>query len=305
MQKYDLSFIKNQLLAIGLKKGDLIALGVSFKKLRRINGGPKKIIDCILEIIGSSGSLIAPAYTKAYPIWAVYAGLTPVFDVKNTKSNTGGLSEILMNEYHAIRSTHPTNSMVGIGQFAKKILSEHTPASGAYSPYSKLAANNGFLLNIGIGDSLVGLRHEAQSICGLLRIYQCRQSVKYRTQNGDVKIFRRYDTGGCVKKMNNITYEMRKLNLINDFVVSDAEATKVNASVALNFIVDKLSNKPELYLCEDHSCLFCRKVDQYLYSINVPASPVYSKISLIRIFFNKIKYIFKCYIYFSYKLTKL
>ena len=98
MQKYDLSFIKNQLLAIGLKKGDLISLGVSFKKLRRINGGPKKIIDCILEIIGSSGSLIAPAYTKAYPIWAVYAGLTPVFDVKNTKSNTGGLSEILMNE---------------------------------------------------------------------------------------------------------------------------------------------------------------------------------------------------------------
>ena len=110
---------------------------------------------------------------------------------------------------------------------------------------------------------------------------------------------------GTMLNNHPICGEITILNLINDFVVSDAEATKVNASVALNFIVDKLSNKPELYLCEDPSCLFCRTVDQYLYSINVPASPVYSKISLIRIFFNKIKYIFKCYIYFSYKLTKL
>jgi aminoglycoside 3-N-acetyltransferase len=296
MQKYDLSFIKNQLLALGLKKGDLISLSVSFKKLRRINEGPKKIIDCILEIIGSDGSLIAPAYTKAYPIWAVYAGLKPEFDVKNTKSYTGGLAEILMNEYHAIRSTHPTNSMVGIGRFAKKILSEHKPTSGAYSPYSKLAANNGFLLNIGIGDSLVGLRHEAQSICGLLRIYQCRRAVKYRTQNGDIKIFRRHDTGGCVKKMNNITNEMRKLNLINDGVVADSDALFVNASIALNFIVDKLSSKPELYLCEEHNCLFCRKIDKYLYSINARTSSEYLKIGLIRIFFNKIIHIFRCYI---------
>lgn len=299
MQKYDLSFIKNQLLAIGLKKGDLISLGVSFKKLRRINGGPKKIIDCILEIIGSSGSLIAPAYTKAYPIWAVYAGLTPVFDVKNTKSNTGGLSEILMNEYHAIRSTHPTNSMVGIGQFAKKILSEHTSASAAYSPYSKLAANNGFLLNIGIGDSLVGLRHEAQSICGLLRIYQFRRGVKYRAQNEDIKIFWRHDIGGCVKKMNIITHEMKKLNLINNGVVADADAIMVNARVALNFLVNKLSNEIELYLCEELNCLFCRKVDKYLNSINAPTSPAHSKIGLMRIFLNKIKHIFMCYIHFD------
>jgi len=99
--------------------------------------------------------------------------------------------------------------------------------------------------------------------------------------------------------MNNITNEMRKLNLINDGVVADADALFVNASVALNFIVGKLNSKPELYLCEEHNCLFCRKIDKYLYSINAPTSPAHSKIGLMCIFLNKIKHIFKCYIRFD------
>jgi len=58
------------------------------------------------------------------------------------------------------------------------------------------------------------------------------------------------------------------------------------ANAHLSHSALNLSDKV-LTLCEEHNCLFCRKIDKYLYSINARTSSEYLKIGLIRIFYFK------------------
>ena len=281
--------IKSQLVDLGLKPGCVVALAVSFKEVGRLAGGARIVIDSILEIVGDEGGILAPSYTGSYSLIKVYLGIAPVFDINTTKSKTGGLAELMLEKFGATRSSHPTNSMVGIGAKAEMVLSRHSAFSDAYSPYSDLAKLNGFALNIGIGDNLVGLRHEAQSLANLLSIVKYRMGVKYMSPNKDVKLFKRKDVGGCTKKLNMLTEELREMNLLREGLIGNASALMVDASVALNYMSGRLMNQPEIYLCSDKLCVWCREVDSYLNSHNLTSSTTFNAMANHEKFITKIK----------------
>ncbi len=136
------------LINLGIKKDDTILMHSSLSSLGYIEGGAETVIDTILSVL-TEGTLLIPALSYSY-----VNNENPVFNIKETGSCVGIISETFRKRDGVIRSMHPTHSVCGTGKYAAEILSKHietnTPA-GKTSPFALLPKYNGKILMLGCG----------------------------------------------------------------------------------------------------------------------------------------------------------
>lgn len=134
---------------LGVKKGGVLLVHSSFKSLGRVPGGPATAIAGLLDALGSEGTLLMPALS-----YETVNAEHPAFDVANTPSCVGALTEFFRKRAGTTRSVHPTHSVCGIGSRAESMLSRHirnvTPC-GPNSPFSRLKDEAGQILFVGCG----------------------------------------------------------------------------------------------------------------------------------------------------------
>ena len=164
--------------AIGVCDGDHLGLGVSFRSLSVIEGGPEAFVNALMDAVGTHGTIMLPSYTKV--------NAHRIFDHNTTPAYTGLIPETLRQYPASRRSTHPTNSVVALGHMAEHLTRAHDPSAREYLPYSTLSELGGKILCIGLGDNLVGFRHEVQHHAGLLEKVTYRRTIRYRDANGKV-----------------------------------------------------------------------------------------------------------------------
>lgn len=247
---------------LGIVEGDHIAVGISLKSIGIIDGGPDSLVRALLNAVGEKGTLLIPSYTSCYSLSDYKLGNSGVFDVKQTRANTGAVAEIMRAHSKAIRSRHPTNSVVAIGAQADFITRSHDECSSSYLPFSRLADINGKFLALGIGDRLVGLRHEAQYLAGLLDIVPQKLGTLYRDRNGSEKWFHRSDAGGCVERLAELVTDLRDLGLVKDGSLGAAGAVLVPIRESLKIMTDILRENPTRTLCGGIGCLWCRELER-------------------------------------------
>ena len=250
---------------LGVAPGDHLGLGISLKSLGPVTGGPDALIDAILEAVGESGTILIPTYTAAHRLSEVRSGKdTILFDPGSTPSYTGIVGEKVRTRESAVRSRHPTNSMAAIGRLAVHFTEGHDETAPAYSPYSRLAAAGGKILSIGIGDRLVGIRHEAQHLAGLLDVVPKRMAVRYVDSRGEERLFVRTDPGGCVRVLPALVQDLRRLGHVKDGRVGAARATLSAARGVLEAMARMLTENPAINLCRMASCAWCRELERRL-----------------------------------------
>lgn len=140
--------LKHDLSALGIQPGDTIMMHSSYRSLGGIEGGAKGFFDAFLELLGTNGTLVLPAFS--------YESVTaehPVFDRLNTPSCVGYLPEYFRTQVDGVvRSLHPTHSCCAIGRHAAFLCGEHhrdrTPV-GPHSPLARLQTVNGKILILG------------------------------------------------------------------------------------------------------------------------------------------------------------
>ena len=165
--------------------------------------------------------------------------------------------------------------MTAIGKAAEYLTKEHDENSAAYLPYSKLADINGKILCIGVGDQLIGIRHEAQYLAGLLNIVPCRMGVQYKDDDGNIKLFIRKDKGGCTKRLPELTSVLRKAGMIKEGKIGKAHSLLTSAHEVLDVMTDMLKKKPTLNLCRNALCFWCREIERRLNLYNKIEEPEY------------------------------
>lgn len=257
--------IRSDLESIGLRKGDHIGLGISFKKLGYVKGGPETFVDTLLKVVGSEGTVIIPTYTR-YPFrLRIKPGkFNYIFDYRTTPAYTGIIPETIRKRKDSIRSKHPSNSIAAIGALAKYFTECHGVNSSSYLPYSKLSEVDGKILCIGIGKNLVGIRHEAQYLAGLLHILPSKQVIKYRDDYGKINLFVRRDRGGCVKKLPDLVSILKEKGLVKKYKIGLADSILLPAKESLKIMTNILKTNPCSNLCDDVLCLWCREVERRL-----------------------------------------
>ncbi len=242
---------------LGVSDGDHVALGISFKSVGPVEGGPATVLDALIEAVGPRGTIVSPTFTIPSFVPRDY-----IFDADATPAYTGLLPEMLRTHGQAWRSRHPTSSVAALGRLASHLTEDHGANASEYLPYARLAEAGGKVLSIGIGDRLVSFWHEAQSRAGLLDRVPCSQQIKYRTTPGDVKVYRRKRRAGCTKTLSRMLPMMRSQGMVSDGMVGEAESILVPASASLSYMSETLRNTPEVNLCSELTCLWCRHLER-------------------------------------------
>jgi aminoglycoside 3-N-acetyltransferase len=141
--------LKTDLQNLGIKETDTIAVHSSYKALcgdEKIEGGPAAVIEALKDTV-KSGTLMLPALS--------YESVTVqnrVFDVLNTPSCVGILTEVMRKSDGVFRSAHPTHSIAVWGKDAQAITEAHlrdfTPV-GPNSPLHELRRRKGKIVFLG------------------------------------------------------------------------------------------------------------------------------------------------------------
>lgn len=138
---------------LGMKKGDTIIVHCAMNNFYNYRGTVNELIDAILEALGPEGTLCMPAYpNKKYDT-------NIVFDVRNSKSAAGVLSEVFRNYPGVIRSLNQLHSVCALGPNADYLVSEHHLSEICFdrkSPFFKIGELNGLDFTLGLPKHFVG-----------------------------------------------------------------------------------------------------------------------------------------------------
>lgn len=144
-----LSYTPEELLetlrSLGVAEGDTMLVHSSSHYSNGFVGSPAKVIDVLLESVGSNGNLmmLSLPYTSST---FDYLKSLDCFDVRKTVSRMGLLSEIFRGRKDVRRSLSPTHPMLACGPKAEWILSGHENCPypcGAGTPFEKLVQLEG------------------------------------------------------------------------------------------------------------------------------------------------------------------
>ena len=137
------------LIQLGVRPGGVLMVHPALRPFEYIPGGPNTIIDGLLEILGTSGTLLMPALS-----WENVTPQKPVFNLQDTPSCVGLIAETFRRLPNTIRSLHPTHSVCAVGRQSVEITEEHgldeTPC-GPHSPFHELPKYNGQILMLACG----------------------------------------------------------------------------------------------------------------------------------------------------------
>lgn len=140
------------LLSIGIKKGDTLLVHSSLSKIGYVEDGPKTVVNALLEVVGETGNLLMPnSPNNQYQ--ADYIKSLSVFDVTESPSKLGSITEYFRKLPNAVRSAHPTEPVSCIGPDAAYFTSTHFGSLTPYtkeSPFYKVSEKKGKILYIGV-----------------------------------------------------------------------------------------------------------------------------------------------------------
>ena len=145
--------------SLGIESGDIVFVHSSVDKMNL--GFPfYNIINVLQNIIGENGTLVFPAYNNIPSYEFLKSG--SVFNIKKTPGFTGVLNEFARRKKGAIRSLHPTKSVVAIGKLAEELTKDHHLSPYSYdmcSPYYKIVTNNAKVIGIGVKTTYLSMVH--------------------------------------------------------------------------------------------------------------------------------------------------
>lgn len=139
--------LENAFYEAGIRKGDIVLVHSSLRKLGPVEGGADTVIDALLAAVGTEGTLAMPAHT-----WKTVNAQQPVFHQALSIPCTGVLGNVFRLRPGVLRSLHPTHSLCASGPRAAQLIADDektsTPCSSD-SPYARLCRWKGKVLIIG------------------------------------------------------------------------------------------------------------------------------------------------------------
>ncbi len=156
--------LTGQLIALGVKKGDILLVHTSFRAIKPVEDGPKGLIEALINTIGSEGTLVMPSWTgnDEEPFNPM---ITPA------AKDLGILADIFWRMPNVKRSNHPF-AFAAKGPRATKIISDPLPLPPHIpkSPVGRVYDMNGKVL-------LLGVNHDANTMIHLAELSQMFRTV--------------------------------------------------------------------------------------------------------------------------------
>lgn len=117
----------------------------SYKALGGVEGGVDAVVDAFLEIVGPTGTVLFPTFDFVSWTQGHY------FDINETPSTLGAISEVGRLRGNAVRTPHPIYSFAAIGKHARDFEKcDDIEAFGDGSVFGLFHRMNGLIISIGL-----------------------------------------------------------------------------------------------------------------------------------------------------------
>jgi aminoglycoside 3-N-acetyltransferase len=175
--------IARGLCKIGLKAGDVALVHSAMRTLGHVDGGPGTVVAAFLDVLGESGTLVAPAFTFKHE-----ATENPIIDPANDPSEMGAISEAARTWPGARRGTAYRHSFSAIGRRAE-VITDVDPELSVFdlrSSFGVMLALNTQVVLLGVTYSSSTSHHFAEAVCDVpYRHYPVRH-VRVRRADGSL-----------------------------------------------------------------------------------------------------------------------
>ncbi len=132
--------LRDGLDSLGIHPGDAVMLHSSLKSIGFVDGGPRTVLEALIEAVGPTGTLVVPTYWLPGGTILQTCRLEGyVFDPRRNGSNLGRLPSEFLNFAGIERSIHPTHSVSALGRDAHFVVVEHHRAPSIFGPGSPWA----------------------------------------------------------------------------------------------------------------------------------------------------------------------
>jgi len=161
IQKEDL---KKFFLSMGIHPGDALFVHSSLNAMGVVENGAQTVLEALMEILGPEGTLVMPSYPGTGKN-AEYVASCKVFDVKNTPSRMGVITEKFRKRKGVFRSAHLTDAVCAFGKHAEWITEKHHLCLRPHekdSPFERFIRLNGKVLLIGVHLDTLTLLHASE-----------------------------------------------------------------------------------------------------------------------------------------------
>jgi len=244
--------IKKGLKQLGLKEGDLVLVHSSLSSFGHVEGGADAVVDALLETVGKKGTVAVP--TSAFRgTMLAYVRDEPLFDVVNTPSLLGKITETLRRRKEALRSLEGSHSVAAIGPLAPHLIKEHEKAGtpcGWETPWGRLATYDGYILLIGVGFSSCTFLHAVEEIAG---VYYCFMKetgrIHYIDEYGNKGVFDiKIHEPGHPRDYGKAEKLLRDNGLLREATVGNALLKMCRARDLLHLTMREVKKNPDFLL---------------------------------------------------------
>lgn len=253
----------------GVGRGDLIVVHSGLAALGHVDGGPDTVIDAFLDVLGTRGTLLMPAFTHSETCVGGSALCRRDFRPYHRRKSvpcTGRIAAQFQARPGVSRSAHPTHSVAGVGLLAEACLGDHRetdPPVSRNSPFGRLLDHDGKMVWLGADlaattffhllEDELRLPYLADALCGVERPDGRVETVHvprylpghrdfYRRPAETCKMYRRLLAGGL---------PLRRTGLGFGTVATTPARSMYDLGLAA------LRGDPNLLLCDDPECSFC------------------------------------------------
>jgi aminoglycoside 3-N-acetyltransferase len=239
--------------ALGLHRGDRLALHSSLKSIGFVLGGPQTVIRALMEVVGEEGTLLMPVFSRP----------APRFLVQETPSRTGLVTETFRRMPGVLRSPHPTHSVAVWGADAEEIARGHEQATGlgVDSPFHRLARMGGLVVLVGCDSRSSSIIHVAEAIAQVPYLdvfypgYDITMTVVY--PDGRERLVEPRENPGDSSAFLIVEEEMRRRGLIREGLVGQARTMVMKGMDIIETALALLAKDPASLLCQRPDCRVC------------------------------------------------
>ncbi len=231
---------------LGVDTGDTILVHSSYKAFGGVEGGPQTVIDSLLEVLGEEGTLIMPTFNFDFCKGAPW-------DVRNTLSQMGVITNMVRENPEAKRVFHPIYSFAIIGEHAETLTRERYKSSfEKKSLFGKLRDLNGKIMIIGLSyTNSMTFFHHIEQMEGVDYRYLKAFTGTVTEQNGEAyedtftMLVRDLDKG-VITEVDPMGKLMEEAGLVSIRQIGDATVKLMKADDVYTFTAREMKRNPRL-----------------------------------------------------------
>ena len=243
-KKYNAKDLVAIMQELGMKRGSVVCIHSAMKEFYNYEGTATELINEILKVIGSEGTLIMPAFASKDLI----SKTDYIFNLSEDKTGAGYLAETFRKYPGVKRSINVRHSVCAIGPHAEFLLKDHHKCENCWdenSPWYRMCELDALVFNLGLPRNYIGTFHHCvESVL--------RKEHPYFAQFFNKECINKYydDNGNVLQYVSTecfIERRTREKNIFKHFDDNDWQIRKIsNLEIKVFYSKSALSKMIEL-----------------------------------------------------------